>query len=63
MTKALDSQRRKAPSWLRETAVLVVVALVLSVLLQTFVGRVYSIPSQSMEPTLHGCPGVQAIES
>lgn len=44
--------RRRIPSWLRETAVLVVVALVLSVLLQTFVGRVYYIPSGSMEPTL-----------
>lgn len=49
--------RRRVPSWLRETTVLVVIALVLSVLLQTFVGRVYLIPSESMEPTLHGCAG------
>ena len=47
-----DAPRRRVPSWLRETAILVVVALVLSVLLQTFVGRVYYIPSGSMEPTL-----------
>nr|WP_314145594.1 signal peptidase I [uncultured Rhodococcus sp.] len=57
MTKARDPQRRRIPSWLREIAVLVAVALVLSVSLQTFVGRVYLIPSQSMEPTLHGCAG------
>lgn len=42
---------------LREVGILVVVAVVLSVLLQTFVARVYLIPSQSMETTLHGCPG------
>ncbi|CCQ13605.1 putative serine peptidase [Rhodococcus sp. AW25M09] len=47
-----NAPRRRIPTWLRETAVLVVVALVLSVLLQTFVGRVYYIPSGSMEPTL-----------
>ncbi|OZD85726.1 signal peptidase I [Rhodococcus sp. 05-339-2] len=57
MTNARDPQRRRDPSWLREIAVLVVVALVLSVSLQTFVGRVYFIPSESMEPTLHGCAG------
>ncbi|GAB2640949.1 hypothetical protein GCM10027068_20750 [Prescottella soli] len=34
-----------------------VVALVLSFLLQTFLARVYLIPSESMEPTLHGCTG------
>ncbi|MDH6284565.1 signal peptidase I [Prescottella agglutinans] len=33
------------------------VALVLSFLLQTFLARVYLIPSESMEPTLHGCTG------
>ncbi|MGB6071474.1 MAG: signal peptidase I [Rhodococcus sp. (in: high G+C Gram-positive bacteria)] len=57
MTTARDPQRRRVPSWLREITVLVVVALVLSVSLQTFVGRVYFIPSESMEPTLHGCAG------
>ncbi|MCZ4563645.1 signal peptidase I [Rhodococcus sp. IEGM 1401] len=57
MTKAQDIHRRRIPPWLREIAVLVVVALMLSVSLQTFVGRVYLIPSESMEPTLHGCKG------
>ena len=32
-------------------------ALVLTFLIQTFLARVYVIPSASMEPTLHGCPG------
>ncbi|TSE00187.1 signal peptidase I [Skermania sp. ID1734] len=31
--------------------------MVLSFLLQTFIARVYLIPSESMEPTLHGCAG------
>ena len=57
MTTTPDGQRRRVPSWFREIVVLVVVALLLSVLLQTFVGRVYFIPSESMEPTLHGCTG------
>ncbi len=36
---------------------LVVVALVLTFLIQTFLARVYEIPSGSMETTLHGCNG------
>ncbi|WP_425394085.1 signal peptidase I [Actinokineospora inagensis] len=47
---------RKQPLW-REILTLVVVALALTFLIQHFVGRVYSIPSGSMEQTLHGCPG------
>ncbi|MBJ8343294.1 signal peptidase I [Antrihabitans sp. YC2-6] len=47
----------KPRSFLRELPILIAVALLLSFLLQTFVARVYLIPSQSMEPTLHGCPG------
>jgi signal peptidase I len=35
----------------------VLTALVLTFLIQTFLARVYVIPSASMEPTLHGCPG------
>ncbi len=37
--------------------ILIVSALALTVLLQTFVARLYEIPSQSMETTLHGCSG------
>jgi signal peptidase I len=36
---------------------LIVVALLLTVLIQTFLARVYEIPSGSMEKTLHGCTG------
>ncbi len=47
---------KKQPGW-RELLTLVAVALVLTFLIQHFLGRVYSIPSGSMEETLHGCPG------
>ncbi len=36
---------------------LIVIALVLVFVFQTFVGRVYRIPSESMQPTLQGCAG------
>jgi len=47
---------KKQPLW-RELLTLLAIALVLTFLIQHFVGRVYSIPSGSMEKTLHGCPG------
>ena len=40
-----------------ETVFLVVIAVVLYYILLTFVARPYLIPSESMEPTLHGCTG------
>lgn len=42
---------------LRETAILAVIAVVLYYVMLTFVARPYLIPSESMEPTLHGCAG------
>ena len=42
---------------LKELPVLVLVALVLSFVIQTFVARMFMIPSESMEPTLLGCNG------
>ena len=48
---------KKSRSLCREITILILVALVLSFLLQTFIARVYLIPSESMEPTLHGCAG------
>ena len=47
----------KKRSVLRESVVLVSIAVVLYYLMLTFVARPYLIPSESMEPTLHGCPG------
>lgn len=44
-------------SALREGAILVGTAVVLYYVMLTFIARPYLIPSESMEPTLHGCPG------
>jgi len=51
------SAKTKKHSALREAAILVVIALVLYYVMLTFIARPYLIPSESMEPTLHGCPG------
>jgi signal peptidase I len=51
------SGRRRRPAFWRELPILVVVALVLTFLIQTFLAKVYVIPSGSMETTLHGCTG------
>jgi signal peptidase I len=42
---------------LRETVILVTIAVALYYVMLTFVARPYLIPSESMEPTLHGCSG------
>jgi signal peptidase I len=42
---------------LREAAILITIAVVLYYVMLTFVARPYLIPSESMEPTLHGCTG------
>ena len=42
---------------LREAAILITIAVVLYYVMLTFVARPYLIPSESMEPTLHGCNG------
>jgi signal peptidase I len=44
-------------SFLRELPVIVVTALVISLLIKTFLVQAFFIPSGSMEQTLHGCPG------
>ena len=55
--RAPRSGRRRRPSFWRELPILIVVALVLTFLIQTFLAKVYVIPSGSMETTLHGCTG------
>ncbi|MGB3355575.1 MAG: signal peptidase I [Mycobacterium sp.] len=49
-----DKKKRGA---VREAAILITVAMVLYYVMLTFIARPYLIPSESMEPTLHGCPG------
>jgi signal peptidase I len=44
-------------SFFRELPFLVIVALALALLVKTFLVQAFFIPSESMEPTLHGCPG------
>ena len=53
-TADLPKRKRSA---MRESAILVGIAVVLYYLMLTFVARPYLIPSESMEPTLHGCSG------
>lgn len=48
--------KRKGSFW-RELPLLIVVAVVLTFVIQTFLARIYVIPSASMERTLHGCTG------
>jgi signal peptidase I len=54
---AKAAEPKKKHGALRETAILISIALVLYYIMLTFVARPYLIPSESMEPTLHGCPG------
>ncbi|HZE18370.1 MAG TPA: signal peptidase I, partial [Mycobacterium sp.] len=49
--------KAKKRAALRETAILAAIAVVLYYVMLTFVARPYLIPSESMEPTLHGCSG------
>jgi signal peptidase I len=55
--EASDPPEGKKRGALREGAILVTIAVVLYYVMLTFVARPYLIPSESMEPTLHGCSG------
>lgn len=48
---------KKKGGALREAAILITIAVVLYYVMLTFIARPYLIPSESMEPTLHGCDG------
>jgi signal peptidase I len=52
-----DAEPEKKHGALREATILVTIAVVLYYVMLTFVARPYLIPSESMEPTLHGCNG------
>ncbi|OLM17173.1 MULTISPECIES: signal peptidase I [unclassified Pseudonocardia] len=54
--KGPDGEKQKLAFW-KELLLLAGVALLLTVLIQTFLAKVYVIPSGSMETTLHGCTG------
>lgn len=51
------SEPDKKKSTLKEAAILTVFAVGIYYVVLTFVARPYLIPSESMEPTLHGCVG------
>lgn len=55
--ESTDGEPKKKRGAIREATVLLTIALVLYYVMLTFVARPYLIPSESMEPTLHGCAG------
>jgi signal peptidase I len=55
-----DEAADRSKRWramVREWVILLVIAIGLYYLMLTFIARPYLIPSESMEPTLHGCSG------
>ncbi|MEO9327735.1 signal peptidase I [Gordonia aurantiaca] len=52
-----DKKSSTSGSFLREVVIIVGCVLLLTWVLQTFIGRQYVIPSESMESTLIGCDG------
>jgi signal peptidase I len=56
-TAAKPKKRKQQRSFWKELPILIGVALVLTILIQSFIARVFLIPSESMEHTLHGCAG------
>ncbi len=57
-----STDRRQPGGWRRAAArfelpILIVVAIAIAIVLKSFVIQPFYIPSQSMEQTLHGCPG------
>lgn len=52
-----QKKQKKQQPWYIEIPIVVVCTFVVIFLVQSLIGRVYVIPSASMEPTLHGCAG------
>lgn len=55
--RAPEKEGKKEMPWYVEIPMVIVLTLVFIFLIQTFIGRLYVIPSGSMEPTLHGEDG------
>ena len=53
----VSKQEKPQQPWYIEIPIVIITTLIIVFLIHTFVGRIYLIPSQSMEPTLHGCAG------
>lgn len=53
-TPAGSREEKSELPWYVEIPVVVVLTLLIMFVIQTFIGRLYVIPSASMEPTLHG---------
>jgi signal peptidase I len=54
---ATRSERRRGRWAKLELPLLIAIAIAIAIVLKTFVVQPFYIPSQSMEQTLHGCPG------
>lgn len=52
-----EKKDKKSYPWWVEIPIIIVVTLLILGAFNTFVGRLYLIPSESMQPTLHGCAG------
>ena len=57
MARKKEKKEKKTYPWWVEMPIIIVVTLLLLGAFNTFVGRLYLIPSESMEQTLHGCNG------